>query len=317
MLAKTSTLCHETQEILEHNGHSVRLHSESTTPNVLYGDVFSTVNQVCLTRESSGMTRVKCFAEVKFQKSILWSSRIEASAMEGCGLYYKELLRQLMESESTNSHQLDLMRYSAVPSNLSDSAQINQTLQNTSTLTNSASSYTTLALETAPAITSTLSQGYIGMSPAHSLLTQQHLRSLPAVAKVAQISTLSTDHVMDPINTNSTNNTIQTGSTKLSSMDRLTGMFWISLLRIPVDYLLGPTSIAAEITSERGATSRNQGGNTKVHSGTNSDKAPPQVDLSQTANTNDCTSLSTATAEISAQELVVASAASETLSRSY
>ncbi|KAF9127541.1 hypothetical protein BGW39_005808, partial [Mortierella sp. 14UC] len=107
------------------------------------------------------MTRIKCFAEVKFQKSILWSSRIEASAMEGCSLYYKELLRQLMEFESTNSHQMPLVKHSTNRSKSADDIQIDPVLQHTSTSTNSASSYATMILTVAPAIAPSISQGFI------------------------------------------------------------------------------------------------------------------------------------------------------------
>ncbi|KAG0205668.1 hypothetical protein BGX33_007798, partial [Mortierella sp. NVP41] len=159
MLAKTSTLCNEVQEILEYNDQSIRLHSESTTPNVLYGDHFSTVNQVCLTLDSPGMTRIKCSAEVKFKKSTIWSSRIETSAMEGCGLYYKDLVRQLMES--TRSQEPCLVRSSAKRSMCGESGHTIPHFQHLSTSTAPTTSSATTTLEAASTMARSSSQGFI------------------------------------------------------------------------------------------------------------------------------------------------------------
>ncbi|KAG0274804.1 hypothetical protein BGZ95_009439, partial [Linnemannia exigua] len=314
MLAKTSTMCHEIQEILECNTHSVRLHSESTTPNVIYGDVFSTVNQVCMTREPTGMTRIKCFAEVKFKKSILWSSRIETSAMEGCALYYKELLRELMELVSTNTSQLRLIRPSIEESKTHEGAQTSPLLQHTSTSANSTSaqSSATMNLEAAPAMTrsssSSSSQGFVGISPAHSLLAQQYLRNPPTIPKISQISTISADLYTDSvtISTNSTNKTIRADST--SSLNRPTGAIWASFMRMSVELLLRPLSIIAPSTQDHGATSSNQDRSTRVHAAIDSDREPTHIDLSL-ATTDDSSPLPTTNADSSAQELEVKSTA--------
>ncbi|KAG0040920.1 hypothetical protein BGZ82_005471 [Podila clonocystis] len=97
MLAKTSTACFETQQVTEYSDFIILVHSESRTPNVPYGEYFSTVNQICMTWDSPGNTKIQCFTEVKFKKSIMWSGKVEAGSLEGSGGFYKELIRQLAE----------------------------------------------------------------------------------------------------------------------------------------------------------------------------------------------------------------------------
>ncbi|KAG0094572.1 hypothetical protein BGZ93_007046 [Podila epicladia] len=97
MLAKTSTACFETQQVTEYSDFMILVHSESRTPNVPYGEHFSTVNQICMTWDSPGNTKIQCFTEVKFKKSIMWSGKVEAGSLEGSGGFYKELIRQLAE----------------------------------------------------------------------------------------------------------------------------------------------------------------------------------------------------------------------------
>ncbi|KAF9312892.1 hypothetical protein BG003_005811 [Podila horticola] len=97
MLAKTSTACFETQQVTEYSDFIILVHSESRTPNVPYGEHFSTVNQICMTWDSPGSTKIQCFTEVKFKKSIMWSGKVEAGSLEGSGGFYKELIRQLSE----------------------------------------------------------------------------------------------------------------------------------------------------------------------------------------------------------------------------
>ncbi|KAF9155727.1 Protein Aster-C [Actinomortierella ambigua] len=97
MLAKTSTACYEVQKILKHTPDMILVHSESRTPNVPYGEHFSTVNQICLTFEAKSQTRIKMFTEVKFKKSLMWSGRVEAGALEGSGGFWKALIEQLDE----------------------------------------------------------------------------------------------------------------------------------------------------------------------------------------------------------------------------
>ncbi|KAF9423062.1 hypothetical protein BGZ94_008403 [Podila epigama] len=97
MLAKTSTACYEVQQVTEYSDYVILVHSESRTPNVPYGEHFSTVNQICMTWEAPGKTRIQCFTEVKFKKSIMWSGKVEAGSLEGSGGFYKEFIGQLAE----------------------------------------------------------------------------------------------------------------------------------------------------------------------------------------------------------------------------
>lgn len=62
-----------------------------------YGEHFSTVNQICMTWDSPGKTKIQCFTEVRFKKSIMWSGKVEAGSLEGSGGFYKELIRRLAE----------------------------------------------------------------------------------------------------------------------------------------------------------------------------------------------------------------------------
>ncbi|KAG0367068.1 hypothetical protein BGZ54_004443 [Gamsiella multidivaricata] len=106
MLAKTSTPCFEIQQVTHYSDFMILVHSESRTPNVPYGEHFSTVNQICMTWEAPGQTKIKCFTEVKFKKSIMWSSKVEAGSLEGSGGFYKEFIRQLQDLAETQGTQL-------------------------------------------------------------------------------------------------------------------------------------------------------------------------------------------------------------------
>lgn len=90
----------------QYSDYVILVHSESRTPNVPYGEHFTTISQVCLTWESSMKTRVKCSMEVKFKKSVMWASRVESGALEGSGGYLKELVKQLQELAETQGPQL-------------------------------------------------------------------------------------------------------------------------------------------------------------------------------------------------------------------
>lgn len=50
-----------------------------------------------MTWDSPGSTKIQCFTEVKFKKSIMWSGKVEAGSLEGSGGFYKKLIRQLSE----------------------------------------------------------------------------------------------------------------------------------------------------------------------------------------------------------------------------
>ncbi|KAF9377489.1 hypothetical protein BGX21_003182, partial [Mortierella sp. AD011] len=106
MLAKSSTACYETQQVTKYDDFLILVHSESRTPNVPYGEHFSTVNQICMTWEAPGKTRIKCFTEVKFKKSVMWSSKVESGSLEGSGGYYKEFAKRLQELAETQGDQL-------------------------------------------------------------------------------------------------------------------------------------------------------------------------------------------------------------------
>ncbi|KAF9925831.1 hypothetical protein FBU30_004451 [Linnemannia zychae] len=200
MLAKASTACFETQKVIQFSPFAILVHSESKTPNVLYGEHFSTVNQICMTWESEGHTRIKCFTEVKFKRSIMWSSKIEAGALEGSGGYYKEFIsqfEQLVESQGEQllRHHQSRMTISPLASSLTiDNSELAMISACTSESDDARrplsprpsydsipkvvkvgenSSTTTLATQ------GSTRSGTQEMSRAHSLLSQQYNRSLP------------------------------------------------------------------------------------------------------------------------------------------
>ncbi|KAF8984041.1 hypothetical protein BGZ46_008962 [Entomortierella lignicola] len=160
MLAKSSTACYETQQITQYRNFLILVHSESKTPNVPYGEHFSTVNQICMTWEAPGKTRIKCHTEVKFKKSIMWSSKVESGSLEGSGGFYKEFIRQLQELSESQGKQL-IAQFVA-------SSGVRQ-LQNGVTSTTDASS--SLALPGEPSLATPEA------SRAQSLLLQQSQRN--------------------------------------------------------------------------------------------------------------------------------------------
>ncbi|KAF9540619.1 hypothetical protein EC957_003961 [Mortierella hygrophila] len=230
-----------------------------TKKRQLHYSVTFKIPMFCLTLESPGMTRIRCFAEVKFKKSILWSSRIEASAMQGCGLYYKELLRELMEMEPTVLQEsLHPVRPSVTRSNTSDSAQTNQQLQLSSIATNLATYNTTTSLEAAPVMARSSSQGFIGVSPAHSLLAQQYLKNPPTVSRT---STISTDNSAESIITSTTATSITsadsitpTGPSKLVALNRSASAIWKNIVQTSVELLSKPLSITVPSSKGQGTT---------------------------------------------------------------
>ncbi|KAG0242600.1 hypothetical protein BGX31_000125 [Mortierella sp. GBA43] len=106
MLAKASTQCFEVQQVTQYSDYVILVHLDSRTPNVPYGEHFTTVAQVCLTWESTLRTRVKCFMEVKFKKSVMWASRVESGALEGAGGFLKEFIKQLQDLAEAQGPQL-------------------------------------------------------------------------------------------------------------------------------------------------------------------------------------------------------------------
>ncbi|KAF9949211.1 Protein Aster-C [Mortierella alpina] len=94
------------QQVTRYSPYVILVHSESRTPNVPYGEQFSTVNQICMTWEAPGKTRIQCFTEVKFKKSFMLSGKVESGSLEGSGGFYKEIVRQLQEAVEKQREQL-------------------------------------------------------------------------------------------------------------------------------------------------------------------------------------------------------------------
>ncbi|KAI1306113.1 hypothetical protein EDD11_004857 [Mortierella claussenii] len=68
---------------------------------VPFGKQFSTLVQMCLTWDSPGNTRIKCFTQVDFQKFAVLSAAVEAGALERTSRFYREAIRSLVEATDT------------------------------------------------------------------------------------------------------------------------------------------------------------------------------------------------------------------------
>ncbi|KAG0001156.1 Protein Aster-C [Entomortierella chlamydospora] len=186
MLTKTSTACFETQEILQHSANIIRVQSESRIPNVPYGEQFSTLDQICMTWDSPGNTRIKCFTEVKFKRSIMLSSKVEAASLEVFGGFYRELIRQLVDVAETQSSMVVRPVLSALTSEaLIRSPSISSDSATYSKVDDFSSSDLDAITPTSPSIYSRPS----GVSAAQSLLSQQYLKSPPTISKHPRFST--------------------------------------------------------------------------------------------------------------------------------
>ncbi|KAF8953358.1 hypothetical protein BGZ52_012137 [Haplosporangium bisporale] len=191
-LAKTSAACFETVEIIHYRDHAILVHSETKTPNVPYGEQFSTVHQICLTWDSPGNTRIKCFAEVNFAKKILLAGKLEAALLESSSEYYREFIRRLVEyTESLEER--PMVRPAGSSASLPTSLKIPLSNSQT-TIVSSLPSPTeqpnpcqsmseqnaTSEDQTANGTFTSAAPGTMEMSPALSLLSQQHLRHPPS-----------------------------------------------------------------------------------------------------------------------------------------
>ncbi|KAF8947478.1 hypothetical protein BGZ47_008999 [Haplosporangium gracile] len=187
MLAKTSTACFETQRVTQHNPFAILVHSESKTPNVPYGEHFSTVNQICMTWESKGKTRIKCFTEVKFKRSIMWSSKVEAGSLEGSGGFYKEFIRQFEQLIESQREQL-LSFYEARMLASYSSSLVSIPVADDTALARGIRASASVSHEK-----QTTHPGPQEMSRARSLLSQQFLRHPPLSIAAAGLPRLSLD----------------------------------------------------------------------------------------------------------------------------
>ncbi|KAF9274944.1 hypothetical protein BGZ68_000224 [Mortierella alpina] len=91
------TDCRETQRVLEYNPHTIRVLSD-VWPNLSGGHLISLLSQICLSWDSPGYSRIKCFTEVEYTRAPSWVSAYEADLLEPIDRFYKELIRRLVES---------------------------------------------------------------------------------------------------------------------------------------------------------------------------------------------------------------------------
>ncbi|KAF9088426.1 hypothetical protein BGX27_002698 [Mortierella sp. AM989] len=194
MLSKTSTMCIETQEILQHSSNIIRIHSESKLPNVPYGEQFSSVNQICMTWESPGNTRIKCFTEVRFRKSIMLSGKVEAASLEVSGGFYRELIRQLVEASEAQS--TSLIAHSVLPA----LGPLEAFVRSPNMSSDSVADFKEDGFNGDNSSIATLSapskyRRPSGVSAAQSLLSQQYLKNPPTIARRQKLSTSSSPPV--------------------------------------------------------------------------------------------------------------------------
>ncbi|KAF9426848.1 hypothetical protein BGZ94_005930 [Podila epigama] len=192
-VTKTSATCLETQEIVHHSNQAVSIKVETTMPNVPYGEQFSTVHQICMTWNSSGNTRIKCFVEVNVHKKLIWSNNLESSLIERSSGYYHELIRRLVDYADKLDHRDD-GRPTAATAAASTSSSLPVVLKlppsDRHLTTSSTPPNSTVCLNSISDIDGTEPKSTVErsepsnsltseMSPAHSLLSQQHLRHPP------------------------------------------------------------------------------------------------------------------------------------------
>ncbi|KAI7822336.1 hypothetical protein BC939DRAFT_453847 [Gamsiella multidivaricata] len=162
MLARATASCVETQEILQYDDRVIRVQTESRLPYIPFGEQFSTLCQICLLRDPSmtGNTRIKCFVEVLFRKTILWGNKIEAASVESADGFLKEFIRRLIEVPT------EVLLPEDGEGAKSGMANMNVTQPELSTSPSSRS------------VMSAKQDGLPGMSPAHELLSQQYSKTL-------------------------------------------------------------------------------------------------------------------------------------------
>ncbi|KAG0343518.1 hypothetical protein BG004_005257 [Podila humilis] len=200
LLTKTSTTCSETLDIVHFSDDVILVHSETKTPNVPYAEHFSTVSQMCLTWDSHGNTRVKCFAEINFSKKLVFGNKIEVSLLESSSEYYRELVSRLVDY----AEHLELGPViRAIGSGASAHTSHKTTLSNGQTTI--VCSLPSPKPETMPALVFKVdseenakpdfrhasissSANATEMSPAFSLLSQQHLRHPPSQKTGGRVS---------------------------------------------------------------------------------------------------------------------------------
>ncbi|KAG0362533.1 hypothetical protein BGZ54_008586 [Gamsiella multidivaricata] len=105
-------------------------------------------------------TRIKCFVEVLFRKTILWGNKIEAASVESADGFLKEFIRRLIEVPT------EVLLPEDGEGAKSGMANMNVTQPELSTSPSSRS------------VMSAKQDGLPGMSPAHELLSQQYSKTL-------------------------------------------------------------------------------------------------------------------------------------------
>ncbi|KAF9197535.1 hypothetical protein BGZ49_001983 [Haplosporangium sp. Z 27] len=189
MLAKTSTACIETQEVLQHSPDIICLHSESKIPNVPYGEQFLTVDQICMTRDSPGNTRIKCFTEIKFKKSILLASKVEAASLEVSGGFYRELIRQLVDVAEAQSNSMVVRP--VLPASFSSELLIGPSTVSSEITTNYRADDLKNDNQSEVSRSTLIQHRPSGISAAQSLLSQQYLKNPPTISRHPKPSTPS------------------------------------------------------------------------------------------------------------------------------
>ncbi|KAF9436324.1 hypothetical protein BGZ76_004285 [Entomortierella beljakovae] len=192
MLAKTSALCFETQQILQHNANVIRIHSEQRTPNIPFGEQFTCVSQICLTRDSPGNTRIKCHSETKFKKSIMLSGKIEAASLEVSSGFYRELIRQLVEVAESRDMPIIVRRATATSiQNHPDMSSHSQSTISEAPASSKMDDIINESLGVTASSRTLISRSPPGVSAAQSLLSQQYLKNPPTISRRRKDSTFS------------------------------------------------------------------------------------------------------------------------------
>lgn len=111
----STTVCHETQEIVEWKSRCVRewkliafsskiiVETHTKTPNVPFGDTFTVKQRFCLSSSGSNDARIFVSLSVIFERPLVWESRVEKVAVEMNRKLLIETIGKLKLLDSTDS----------------------------------------------------------------------------------------------------------------------------------------------------------------------------------------------------------------------
>ncbi|KAF9919022.1 hypothetical protein BX616_002991, partial [Lobosporangium transversale] len=201
MLTKASICCLETQKVLRHDNRVIRVCTESKTPSIPFGDQFTIATQICLTWESLGNTRIKCFTQVAFKKSILLGGMIETSYLERSCAFYREIVRQLVDAADTLNDTVIIWKAPSVQLT-SEAPNVSHSVTQENVNNSLKNKLDNVSMESPPLRFQITPRSFSESSTALSLLSQQLLRNSPRRGRRPSIISMQrTASSLSPIET--------------------------------------------------------------------------------------------------------------------